>query len=89
MNFQIPGIHRSKVSNFTERWKKNQNLKILYFCQNLTESYQKLIGLARGLLISPNQNIKYEGSSLNTFRDILHTRFSNFVFKGKLLRKGA
>ena len=42
MKFQNPIIHRSKVSNFTEKWK-NQNFKILYFCKNLTESSQKLI----------------------------------------------
>ena len=43
MKFQNPSIHRSKVSNFTEKWKNQSNLKILYFCQNLTESSQKLI----------------------------------------------
>ena len=36
MKFQNPTIHRSKVSNFTEKW-------IPYFGQNLTESSQKLI----------------------------------------------
>ena len=43
MKFQNPIIHRSKVSNFTESGKINKNVKILYFCQNLTESPQKLI----------------------------------------------
>ena len=43
MKFQNPNIHRSKVSYFTEKSKINQNFKILYFCQNLTESSQKLI----------------------------------------------
>ena len=39
------------------------------------------------LLISPNQYTKYEGSSLNTFWDIMHTRFSNFVFKREITQK--
>ena len=43
IKFQIPSMHRSKVSIFTESRKINHNFKILYFCQNLTESSQKLI----------------------------------------------
>ena len=43
MKFQNPIIHRSKVSNFIEKGKINQNFKILYFRKNLTESSQKLI----------------------------------------------
>ena len=43
IKFQIPSMHRSIVSIFTESRKINQNFKILYFCQNLTESSQKLI----------------------------------------------
>ena len=36
-------MQRSKVSIVTENRKINQNFKIPYFCQNLTESSQKLI----------------------------------------------
>ena len=42
----------------------------------------KFDGKSGDLLFSPNQYTKYEGSSLNTFSGILHTRFSNFVLKG-------
>ena len=40
--------------------KINKNFKIPYFCQNLTEISQKLIG---HLLLSPNNYTKYEGFS--------------------------
>ena len=45
IKFQIPSMRRSKVSIFTESRKfvRLQNFKILYFCQNLTKSSQKLI----------------------------------------------
>ena len=43
MKFQNPSIHGSKVSNFTEKWKNQSKFKNPYFCQNLTESSQKLI----------------------------------------------
>ena len=43
MKFQNPGIHLSKVSNFTEKWKKQSKFQNSVFCQNSTESSQKLI----------------------------------------------
>ena len=43
MKFKNPSIYLSKVSNFTEKWKNQSNFKIPYFCQNSTESSQKLI----------------------------------------------
>ena len=44
MKFQNPSIHRSNVSNFTEKWKKSIKFsKFRIFLKNLTESSQKLI----------------------------------------------
>ena len=44
MKFQNPSIHCSKVSNFTEKWKKSIKFsKFRIFVKNLTESSQKLI----------------------------------------------
>ena len=45
MKFQNPSIHRSKVSNFTEKWKNQSKFQnsVFSFCKNLTESSQKLI----------------------------------------------
>ena len=46
MKFQNPNIHCSKVSNFTEKWKNQSKFQNSVFCQNLTESCQKLIRLS-------------------------------------------
>ena len=44
MKFQNPSIHRSKVSNFTEKWKNHSKFqKFRIFGQNLSEKSQKLI----------------------------------------------
>ena len=44
MKFQNPIIHRSKVSNFTEKWKNQSKFQnSVIFVKNLTESSQKLI----------------------------------------------
>ena len=41
MKFQNPNILRSKVSNFTEKWK-HQNFNIPYFCQNFDKKFSKV-----------------------------------------------
>ena len=38
MKFQIPGIHRSKVSNFTEKWKNQSNFQNSIFLSKIDRS---------------------------------------------------
>ena len=82
MKFQNPSIHRSKVSNFTKKWKNQSKFQNSVFLSKFDGKFSEVN------FISPNQYTKYEGSSLNTFRDILHTDFQILFSKGNNSEKG-
>ena len=56
MKFQIPSIHRSKVSNFTEKWKKQSNFKNSIFLSNFDREFSKVdqVIYSSGLTCMPN-----------------------------------
>ena len=42
MKFQIPSIHRSKVSNFTEKWKNQSNFQNAIFLSKFDREFSKV-----------------------------------------------
>ena len=42
MKFQIPSIHRSKVSNFTEKWKNQSKNKKSVFLSKFDGKFSKV-----------------------------------------------
>ena len=42
MKFQIPSIHRSKVSNFTEKWKNQSNFQNSIFLSKFDREFSKV-----------------------------------------------
>ena len=42
MKFQIPSIHRSKVSNFTEKWKNQSNFQNSIFLSKFDRKLLKV-----------------------------------------------
>ena len=42
MKFQIPSIHRSKVSNFTEKWKNQSNFQNSIFLSKFDRKFSKV-----------------------------------------------
>ena len=42
MKFKIPSIHRSKVSNFTEKWKNQSKFKNSVFLSKFDEKFSKV-----------------------------------------------
>ena len=42
MKFQIPSIHRSKVSNFTEKWKNQSNFQNSIFLSKFNREFSKV-----------------------------------------------
>ena len=42
MKFQNPNIHRSKVSNFTEKWKKLSKFQNSVFLSKFDKKFQKI-----------------------------------------------
>ena len=42
MKFQIPSIHRSKVSNFTEKWKNQSNFQNFIFLSKFDREFSKV-----------------------------------------------
>ena len=43
MKFQIPSIHRSKVSNFTEKWKNQSNFQNSIFLSKFDREFSKVV----------------------------------------------
>ena len=42
MKFKIPSIHRSKVSNFTEKWKNKSKFKNSVFLSKFDGKFSKV-----------------------------------------------
>ena len=42
MKFQIPSIHRSKVSNFTEKWKNQSSFQNSIFLSKFDREFSKV-----------------------------------------------
>ena len=42
MKFKIPSIHRSKVSNFTEKWKNQSKFKNSVFLSKFDGKFSKV-----------------------------------------------
>ena len=64
MKFQNTTIHRSKVSNFTEKRKNQLKFQNSVFLSKFDRKFSKV--KSGHLLLSPNNYIKYLGSSSNT-----------------------
>ena len=79
MKFQNPSIHCSKVSNFTEKWKNPSKFQNSIFLSKFDEKFSKVDQVIYSSAPTSIPNMK---ALAKYFRDILHTRFSNFVFKG-------
>ena len=77
MKFQNPSIHRSKVSNFTEKWKNQSKFQNSVFLSKFDGKFSKVNQVI--YFISPNQYTKYEDSSLNTFQ-ISFTQYFQILF---------
>ena len=81
MKFQNPIIHRSNVSNFTEKWK-NQSIKIFKFCfqrditqkRDITWPYKKI---RVNYFIMRNVYMKFQNPSIHC------SKVSNFTEKWK------
>ena len=43
MKFQNPSIHRSKVSNFTEKWKNQSKFKNSVFLSKFDRQFSKVV----------------------------------------------
>ena len=77
MKIQNPHIHRSKVSNFTVKWKNQAKFQNYVFLSKYEVKYSKV-----------NQVIYFSAPtsipSMKALAQILfeHKSFSNFIFKG-------
>ena len=58
MKFQIPSIHRSKVSNFNEKWKKQSNFKNSIFLSNFDREFSKVDQVIYSSALTSMPNMK-------------------------------
>ena len=58
MKFQIPSIHRSKVSNFTEKWKNQSNFQNSIFLSKFDREFSKVDQVIYSSALTCMRNMK-------------------------------